>query len=60
MEKPFGIGDSIARENLIFETPKIPLPTLRVEDELKLVLDSKGTFDDNSVAQKMKELGLER
>ncbi|PSS36284.1 Fatty acyl-CoA reductase [Actinidia chinensis var. chinensis] len=60
MEKPFGIGDSIARENLLFETQKIPLPTLRVEDELKLVLDSKGTFDDNSVAQKMKELGLER
>ncbi|GFY80731.1 Jojoba acyl CoA reductase-related male sterility protein [Actinidia rufa] len=60
MEKPFGIGDSIARENLLFETQKTPLPTLRVEDELKLVLDSKGTFDDNSVAQKMKELGLER
>ncbi|XP_057496385.1 fatty acyl-CoA reductase 2, chloroplastic [Actinidia eriantha] len=60
MEKPFSIGDSIARENLIFETQKIPLPTLRVEDELKLVLDSKGTFDDNSEGQKMKELGLER
>ncbi|XP_028107371.1 fatty acyl-CoA reductase 2 [Camellia sinensis] len=56
MEKPFCVGDSIARESLIFETP-----TLRVEDELKLVLDSKETFDlDNAVAQKMKDLGLER
>ena len=53
MENPFCIGDSTGRENLIFETPKIPVPTLRVEDELKLVLDSKETFDDNSIAQKM-------
>ncbi|KAL6997523.1 alcohol-forming fatty acyl-CoA reductase [Sarracenia purpurea var. burkii] len=59
-EKPLCIGDCIARENLIFESPKRPLPTLRVEDELKLVLNSKKTLDGNEVAQKMKELGLER
>lgn len=60
MEKPFCIGDSIARENLILETHNRPLPFLRVEDELKLVLDSKESLDGNEVAQKMKELGLER
>lgn len=60
MEKPFCIGDSIARENLAFETSERPLPFLRVEDELKLVLDSKESLDGNAVAQKMKELGLER
>lgn len=60
MEKPFCVGDSIARENLTFETSERPLPFLRVEDELKLVLDSKESLDGNAVAQKMKELGLER
>ncbi|PSS21111.1 Fatty acyl-CoA reductase [Actinidia chinensis var. chinensis] len=40
MENPFCIGDSTGRENLIFETPKIPVPTLRVEDELKLGEDT--------------------
>ncbi|XP_052173634.1 fatty acyl-CoA reductase 2, chloroplastic [Diospyros lotus] len=60
MEKPFCKGDTIARESVIFETPNSSLPTLRVEDELKLVLDSKGSIDDNEMAQKMKELGLER
>ncbi|XAR70055.1 Long-chain-fatty-acyl-CoA reductase [Bertholletia excelsa] len=60
MEKPFCIGDSIARESLLFGTQKRSVPALKVEDELKLVLDLKGSFDDNVEAQKMKELGLER
>ncbi|KAK9266595.1 hypothetical protein L1049_021660 [Liquidambar formosana] len=60
MEKPFCIGDSIAREILASESPSSSLPTLDVEGELKLVLDTKKAFQDNALAQKMKELGLER
>ncbi|KAA8518325.1 hypothetical protein F0562_015792 [Nyssa sinensis] len=60
MEKPFCIGDSIARENLIYETSQRSIATLNVEDEIKLVLESKEAFEDNAASQKMKELGLER
>ncbi|XP_059669845.1 fatty acyl-CoA reductase 2, chloroplastic [Cornus florida] len=62
MEKPFCIGDNIARESLIFETSEGSLPSLNIEDEIKLVLESKNAFEDDAVAQKMimKELGLER
>ncbi|WRX25521.1 Fatty acyl-coenzyme A reductase, partial [Theobroma cacao] len=60
MEKPFDIGDCIARENLISETTPTSIPELDVEDELLLALNSKKGFDDTEVAQKMKELGLER
>ncbi|GMN55961.1 hypothetical protein TIFTF001_025080 [Ficus carica] len=60
MEKPFGIGESIAKEKFVSETPRELLPTLDVENEMKLALTSKEAFDNNAMAQKMKELGLER
>ncbi|KAL8140601.1 hypothetical protein V2J09_006622 [Rumex salicifolius] len=56
MEKPFRIGESIARENLDSEKATNLLPTLHVEDEINLALSSaeaNGTL-------KMKDLGLER
>lgn len=60
MEKPFCIGDSIARESFISEAPPRLLPTLNIEAEIKLALDSKEAFKGSTLAQKMKELGLER
>lgn len=61
MEKPFCVGDSIARESLVFETPEASsLPMLNVEDEIKLVLELKQGLEGNALAQKMKELGSER
>ncbi|KAI5560610.1 hypothetical protein BDE02_16G058800 [Populus trichocarpa] len=61
MEKPFLFGDCIARENLIISesTPRFA-PALDIEHEMNLALDSKEAFQENEVAQKMKELGLER
>ncbi|XP_041023356.1 fatty acyl-CoA reductase 2, chloroplastic [Juglans microcarpa x Juglans regia] len=58
MEKPFGIGDSIARE--IFQISSGSLPTLDIESEMKLASDFKKDSEVDLVAQKMKELGLER
>lgn len=61
MEKPFCVGDSIARESLVFGTPEtLSLPMLNVEDEIKLVLDLKQGLEGSALAQKMKELGSER
>ncbi|KAF2289550.1 hypothetical protein GH714_037111 [Hevea brasiliensis] len=60
MEKPFCIGDCIAEESIVSETTPRFLPTLHVENEMKLALNSKEAFQENEVAQKMKELGLER
>ncbi|PON82436.1 Fatty acyl-CoA reductase [Trema orientale] len=60
MEKPFRIGETIAGENFISEAPPGMLPTLDVESEIKLALNSKEALENNAVAQKMKELGLER
>ncbi|KAM1747792.1 hypothetical protein ACFX12_008864 [Malus domestica] len=59
MEKPFCIGESIAGEKHISETPPGFSP-LDVENEIKFALNSKGAYENNKVAQKMKELGLER
>ncbi|KAK2985378.1 hypothetical protein RJ640_029335 [Escallonia rubra] len=57
MEKPFCVGDSIARENFVLGTSETSaLPILDVEEELKLVLESKHSFQDHELAQKMKEL----
>ncbi|KAG2686853.1 hypothetical protein I3760_09G026100 [Carya illinoinensis] len=58
MEKPFGIGDSISRE--IFQISSGSLPTLDIESEMKLASDFKKDSEVDLVAQKMKELGLER
>lgn len=60
MEKPFCTGDSIARENLLSGVNHNSFPFLNVEDEIKLVLESKQALDNNSVSQKMKEIGSER
>ncbi|CAI9779415.1 unnamed protein product [Fraxinus pennsylvanica] len=59
MEKPFCLGDSIAMESLS-GNQQISLPTLQVEDEIKLVLESKQGFKDNVLIPGMKELGLQR
>ncbi|MCL7042772.1 hypothetical protein MKW94_018149 [Papaver nudicaule] len=61
LEKPFSIGDSIASERFVAsDTYTRSPPMLDVEAEMKLALDSKETFQENLVSQKMKELGLER
>ncbi|KAL9428312.1 hypothetical protein AB3S75_030325 [Citrus x aurantiifolia] len=59
MEKPFCMGDSIAKENFVSNSRRL-IPTLDVENEMKLALESKEFSTDGEVAQKMKELGLER
>lgn len=59
MERPFCKGDSIAREGFLSEIPG-PLPTLDVESEIKLALDSKEAFEESLASQSLKELGLER
>lgn len=60
MERPFSIGDCIAREKLISGVPPKYLPTLDIENEINLVLKNKGNIEDNELAQKMREMGLER
>lgn len=59
MEKPFCIGESIIGENSTSETPP-GFESLDVENEMKLAMNSKGAYEDNELAQKMKDLGLER
>ncbi|KAL6536456.1 Fatty acyl-CoA reductase 2 [Orobanche gracilis] len=41
MEKPFSTGESIAAETVLFESRQPSLPKLSVEDETKIVLESK-------------------
>lgn len=61
MEKPFCIGESIARENVVYMNQHILLPKLSVEDEIKMVVESKKAIrDDDLVLQKMRELGIQR
>lgn len=59
-ERPFIIGDSIAREKFVSEVPTEALPILDIEGEMKLISYYRGKFEGNLLAQKMKELGLER
>ncbi|KAH7554239.1 hypothetical protein JRO89_XS12G0140500 [Xanthoceras sorbifolium] len=60
-EKPFSMGDSIARENFISsKTSSTFIPTLDVENEIELAFKSKEASVDTEVAQNLKELGLER
>jgi fatty acyl-CoA reductase len=56
MEKPLCLGDCIARENPIVSGST----ALDIENDVKLALNSKEDFQENKVAQKMKDLGLER
>ncbi|XP_012485655.2 fatty acyl-CoA reductase 2, chloroplastic [Gossypium raimondii] len=60
MEKPFDIGDCIARENLIAETTPRSIPELDIEEEFVLARDTKEGCHESELAQKMKELGLQR
>lgn len=61
MEKPFCVGDSIARESHAFSKPGAStLPKLDVQDELESVLDRKQGLEGNALAQNMKALGSER
>ncbi|KAK4377907.1 hypothetical protein RND71_004203 [Anisodus tanguticus] len=60
MENPFCSGDSIKKETLLSGIQQNSFPSLNVEDEIKLILESKQVLEDNIVSQKMKELGLER
>ncbi|KAK9068571.1 hypothetical protein SSX86_012686 [Deinandra increscens subsp. villosa] len=57
MEKPFKVGESIARESLKYGNH---IPKLNVEDEIKMVLELKKSLGENVSAQKLKELGVER
>ena len=61
MEKIFHMGDCIAKENFINEIASASLlPNLEVEHEMNLALNLKEGLQESEVAQKMKELGLER
>ncbi|KAL2228298.1 fatty acyl-CoA reductase 2 [Sesamum indicum] len=60
MEKPFSMGESIAAETVVCGNHQVSLPKLSVEDEIKVVLESKKTLEDDSLLQKMKELGMQR
>ncbi|KAK4776159.1 hypothetical protein SAY87_024120 [Trapa incisa] len=61
-EKPFSIGDSIARESLNSKkcNGSASFLTLDVEREISLAISSKKGLEDHTATQKMKELGLER
>ncbi|KAK4581832.1 hypothetical protein RGQ29_025121 [Quercus rubra] len=58
MERPFSVGDTIARE--LSEISSRPFPALDIEGEIKLASDFMEASEVKSVAQKLKELGLER
>ncbi|KAL2895669.1 Fatty acyl-CoA reductase 2 [Bienertia sinuspersici] len=60
MEKPFRIGESITKENLVNGSLPSAMPLLDVQGELDLAFKSAEDFEENKVAQKMKELGLAR
>lgn len=65
LERPFCMGESIAREEEIIESVDSSmdsdLPMLDVEEEIRLAFDLKKTLkDDDSQGSEMKELGLQR
>ncbi|RZC84339.1 hypothetical protein C5167_047124 [Papaver somniferum] len=47
LEKPFSIGDSLAREQLTSNTHARAPPLIDIEAEMKLDLHSKETFQEN-------------
>ncbi|KAF5207250.1 Fatty acyl-coa reductase [Thalictrum thalictroides] len=59
-EKPFYLGDSIAREKASLESPGRSFPILDVEAEIKMAFDARDAFQDNMVTQKLKDLGIGR
>lgn len=60
MENPLRMGDNIAREMLLFETPQTFVPALDVENEIKLALVSKKSSAEYALAQMMKNFGTMR
>lgn len=66
LERPFSMGESIAREEEIIESldssMDSDLPMLDVEEEIRLAFDLKKTLedDDSQGSDHMKELGLQR
>lgn len=56
LERPFHVGESIARERLTTESSVNSLPELDVEAEMELI----GASQENLMAKKMKEMGLDR
>ena len=60
MEKPFHMGQTIAERSATSKTPPVSIPVLDIIDEIKLASDLKLSAHENDVAQKMKELGLQR
>ncbi|KAH6785013.1 hypothetical protein C2S51_037468 [Perilla frutescens var. frutescens] len=60
MEKPFCIGESILGETIVYGNHHATLPELSVEDEIKIVVEAKNALGDDSLLQKMKELGMQR
>lgn len=60
IERPFRIGDCIAKEKLVSGVPPKYLPSLDIESEINLLSDNRGNIEDNLLAQKMREMGLER
>lgn len=60
LEKPFCIGDSIAKELVSPELSTESMPLLDIEAEIRLAFSSKNAPDDASLTQEMKDLGLKR
>ncbi|EEF27960.1 Male sterility protein, putative [Ricinus communis] len=60
MEKKFSMGDTITGEKSNSENRSTSLPILNVEKEIQLAFDAIDTFQDNSLTQNLKKLGLER
>ncbi|KAL7134061.1 hypothetical protein ABFS83_11G001800 [Erythranthe nasuta] len=56
MEKPFCAGESISAAGV----EEAVLHKLIVEDEIKLLVESKQSLQDSSLLHKMKELGMQR
>lgn len=54
VEKPFHMGESIAREKAASEFPPLSYPMLDVDGEIEIALDSKVAFEGNLEDQKMK------
>ncbi|KAH0467193.1 hypothetical protein IEQ34_004431 [Dendrobium chrysotoxum] len=60
LEKPFCIGDSIAKEIISHKLSAESIPSLDIEAEIRLAFSSRKSSDDASLMQEMKDLGLKR
>jgi fatty acyl-CoA reductase len=62
LEKPFRMGDTIAKELASSEHSSSSSTVLDIEAEIKLAFDysRRRSVDSASFAQEMKDLGLER